>query len=255
MPTLLCLEGWGTIENRADLAPRLVDVALRHCPSLKSARIAGAGKSKELSRPTSEIKATVAGLDASWAVTIFDPARRVRAAPFLISERYFALTMYRDLRGLYFFGDYLDPLRDTKNDLDAIADIVKITGTGLGYCERFAGTMEAKTYSQELRIASSRSDLSRFLQMRSGSSWQDYLPGSLLCVARNLFPVNIWPRPLFERIRSDAAVFESLVSQEAQIVELNGEIVAVRIPSENIAALKPCMRPYLFEQERDVSRA
>jgi hypothetical protein len=248
MRTLLCHEGWGAIEDRAQLAAQLIELALSYCPTLTVARIAIAGKNKEISRPVSEIAAAVAALDASWSVTIFDPAGRLKNAPFLISDTYFVLTMFRDLRALYFFGDNLDYLLATKFDPQLIKDLVKISGPGLGYCESFAGPIEAAEYSQELRIASSKSELRGLLQAPSGLSWQSYLPGSSLCVARNLFPVNIWPKQLFDRIRRDTSVFDLMISRGVEITELSDEAVLAQIPQASVGILKTHMRQYLFEQ-------
>jgi len=184
-------------------------------------------------------------IDPSWSVTILDPTTRVKGARFAISETFLTLSMNRELRGFYAYGQCLEKVvGNSASEEPFISSLVGIAGAGVGYGTAFPTPSDAARYFSGVGPPQ---PLSNLLQPRKEKDWRDCISGTGdLSIIRDLYELNIWPNYFVERVRAHEFIYDRIVAEGAEFRELPCGAFLVRLPQARIESARILLRQFLF---------
>jgi len=246
MAPLICYEGWDITVDRVSHAAELLALARLICPSLRSCHLAIAGKGSQIRCSIESLHQRIDGLESSWSVTILGPAERMKGAPFAVSDPVLDLVMHRSFRGFYLYGGCAAGLmRNATQRMNFISQLVRRSGTGFGYFAEFANPLDATMFAADRKVR----NISAVLGLQRKKNWEESLRSAPeQHPARNLFPINIWPRYYLERVQANSTAWTCLIAQGANLARLLSDGCAVvTIPPPNLTEGRACLARHLFE--------
>lgn len=246
MGTLLCYEGWDGRACSDELVPHLIEFALRIFPTLNNAYISISGRGTVIRCPVGQIVEKTKKVHLSWSVSMLDSQTQLKGAPFATSDPFCTILMHDNFRGLYLFGENVEPLIGCGE----LSSLLEILGSGFGYCTEFAGAVEATLYALDLRATNSDISLSNVLRRAPTRRWSEIIRSSEPeDIARDLYMLNIWPNHFIRALSEDTSARNFINSGSAKMVAISSGMTVLYLPNTSILIGRGCLKKFLLEAQ------